>query len=127
MSLLVKKIQRQALYWGDVTRLTLFSIICAFTAAFLFSLHQCFHSADLYAKSPVGIDFLFIDVVIAVVLGSVVALLTIGARLVAFRYFRLRSLTNRGLFVTIVVLFLILTTYFVVTNPPGPGSCRLDW
>jgi hypothetical protein len=125
--LLVKTRQRRAISWGDVARLTLVSIICAFTAAFLLSLHQCFHSADLHAESPVGMDFLFIDVVVAVVVGPVVALLTIGAQLVALRYFRLRAFTNGGLFVTIVVLYVILTTYFVVTNPPGPGSCRLDW
>lgn len=71
------------------------NILCAFACAFVESLHDCSHPKGPYAVSAFSGDFLFFDLVIALVLGTVGAVLAIGVAVVGSRYSNLQVLTDR--------------------------------
>jgi hypothetical protein len=105
----------------------LFSIVCAFLAAFVFSVHNCTHTTDRYAASPFGLDFIVIDVVIALLCGTVVSVFAIGLAALGFRRARLSRLTDVRFLVVIMLFYVILTTSFCVFVPADSGGCRLDF
>jgi hypothetical protein len=104
----------------------LFSVACGFVSAFAWSLHQCFHSADPYGESPFGVTFLVVDLIIAIICGTVIMVVAVGTAAVAFRYLLVRGLTDRRLLIVIVFVSAIITLYLCIANPPRLGLCRLD-
>jgi hypothetical protein len=104
----------------------LFSMACAFISSFIWSVHMCNRAIDSKALSPFDLTNLIVDLIFALVCGTVVALLAIGIGFVGFRYSRLTSLTDRRLLLAIAGCFAIITGYQVVSFPVESGMCRFD-
>jgi hypothetical protein len=83
----------------------LFSIVCAFMSAVAFSADNCIHTTDRYAASPFGLDFIEIDLVIALLCGTVVSVLAIGLAAPGFKPARLCRLTDVRFFSSALCCF----------------------
>jgi ABC-type cobalamin transport system permease subunit len=87
---------------------------------------MCNRAIDSKALSPFDLTNLFVDLIIALVGGTVVAVLAIGIGFVGYRYSRLTSLTDRRILLAIAGFYAIVTGYQFVSFPVESGMCRFD-
>ena len=83
-------------------------------------------TTDRYAASPFGGDFLFFDVVVGLVCGTVVSVIAMLFGVVGVRYAKLRAIADRRLFIAIIAFYAVVTIYLCTSTPLEPGNCRLD-